>query len=94
MPGHNRQHYTGTYGRRSRAVRRDANANPDTRCWRCGRTLADHPPHANGTPARWTAGHIHDGQTDGPLAPEASTCNYAAGARYRDSNTNPHSEPL
>ena len=73
-------HHRGTYAAEARRVRAAANANPATRCWRCGRTLAEHPPHRNGRPARWTAGHIHDGQTGGPLAPEASTCNYSAGA--------------
>lgn len=75
-----RPHHTGSYQARAAAVRAAANANPTTTCWRCGRTLAEHPPHRNGKPARWTAGHIHDGQIDGPLAPEASTCNYSAGA--------------
>lgn len=73
-------HHRGTYPARARALRARANADPLTRCWRCGRTLAEHPPHRNGKPARWTAGHLVDGQENGPLAPEASTCNYAAGA--------------
>lgn len=73
-------HHHGSYQRRALAVRRAAYANPLTRCWRCGLTLAEHQPHRNGKRARWTAGHVIDGQVGGPLAPEASTCNYTAGA--------------
>lgn len=73
-------HHRGTYHVTAAKVRANANANPDTKCWRCGRTLAQHPPHKNGKPAKWTAGHRVDGQVGGPLAPEASTCNYSAGA--------------
>lgn len=72
-------HATPTYRRTAAIVRRLAAANPGTRCWRCGRTLAEHPPHATGKPATWTAGHVTDGQIDGELRPEASTCNFAAG---------------
>jgi|SRR6185436_2545175 len=75
------------YRRLAQLVRRVANHNPATRCWRCHLTLAEHAPHANGKPARWTAGHRHDGQADttltiNDLAPEASTCNLSAGATY------------
>lgn len=73
-------HYRGSYHVTSRRVRQAAQADPLTRCWRCGRTLAEHPPHRNGAPARWMAGHIVDGLIGGPLAPEASTCNLSAGA--------------
>lgn len=73
-------HHRGTYHVDSRRVRAAANANPGTTCWRCGRTLAEHPPHRNGAPAHWTAGHIIDGDPTSPLAPEVSTCNYTAGA--------------
>lgn len=74
------RHHRGNYPAMARAIRDAANANPTTRCWRCGRTLDQHPTHRNGKPAQWTAGHINDGQVDGPLAPEVSTCNYSAGA--------------
>ena len=73
-------HYRGTYHVEARQVREAAYANPSTRCWRCGLTLAEHPRHKTGRPAHWTAGHLVDGQPGGPLLPEASTCNYAAGA--------------
>lgn len=74
-------HYLGTYHVRSRRVREAAYADPTTRCWRCGRTLTQHEPHANGKPARWTAGHLRDGDPTSPLLPEASTCNGKAGGR-------------
>ena len=73
-------HHSGGYHVHARRVREMAQANPDQRCWRCGRTLDEHKPHKNGKPAKWTAGHVVDGQVGGPLAPEASTCNYTAGA--------------
>jgi hypothetical protein len=74
-------HRTGGYHVAARRVRDAANANPATRCWRCGRTLAQHPNHRNGKPPKWTAGHVVDGEVAGRLLPEASTCNYQAGAR-------------
>ena len=71
-----------------------------TLCWRCGRTLQQHPPGA-----RWHAGHTIDGSNNwepwyGPdlpppgdwLTPEASTCNTSAGATYGNRNREPHSE--
>lgn len=70
--------HRGRYHQQAAAVRRAANANPSTRCWRCGRTLAEirkAKPHA-----RWQAGHLVDGQVGGPLAPECSPCNTGAGA--------------
>lgn len=73
MPGRKRAHYRGSYARRAAAVRRAAERDPTTRCWRCGRTKAEH-----GRP--WHAGHLHDGQVDGPLRPECEQCNTSAGA--------------
>ena len=73
-------HHRGTYPKRSRQLVALARAMQSTTCWRCGRTLAEHEPHKNGKPAKWTAGHMVDGEVDGPLAPEASTCNFSAGA--------------
>jgi hypothetical protein len=81
-------HHAGTHQRRAARIVAEANANPHTRCWRCHRTLNQHPPHHNGTPARWTAGHTTDGQINGELLPEASTCNYSAGATH--GNTRRH----
>lgn len=73
-------HHSGTYQVRARAVRDAANRNPATQCWRCGLTLAEHAPHADGKPVTWTAGHVIDTDPTSPLMPEASTCNYSAGA--------------
>lgn len=75
-------HHRGSYQYLARRVVAAANANPDTRCWRDGLTLAEHPPHKSGRPAYWQAGHIVDGQVGGPLAPEASVCNLSEGAKY------------
>jgi hypothetical protein len=74
-------HYRGRYHVAARRVRQLANADPRTLCWRCGRTLAQHPPHKGGRPAYWQAGHVVDGQANGALRPEASTCNLSAGGK-------------
>lgn len=73
------EHHRGSFDRRAKRVRDAANADADTRCWRDGLTLAEHEPHRDGTPARWTAGHVIDSDPTSPLMPEASTCNFAAG---------------
>lgn len=80
-------HRTPGYVHAARLLVKAAAANPHTRCGRCGRTLAEHPPHHTGKPATWHAGHVNDGEIDGPLRAEASTCNIAAGnaARARSS---------
>lgn len=75
-------HYQGRYHVQARHVRQAANNNPNTRCWRCGLTLQQHAPHKSGQPAKWTAGHLIDSDPTSPLLPEASTCNYKAGARH------------
>ena len=72
-------HHAGTYRVRADATRTKANNNPATTCWRCGRTLAQHPPTKTGKPPQWTAGHIRDSDPTSPLKPEATTCNYSAG---------------
>jgi hypothetical protein len=71
-------HHRGSYHRRSLALVRMAYANPDTRCWRCGRTLTEHPPTLTGNPPRWSAGHVVKGQVDGELRPEVLSCNVRA----------------
>jgi hypothetical protein len=73
-------HHRGGYQVQARRVTLAAYADPSTQCWRCGKTLNQHAPHKDGTPARWTAGHLVDGAAGGDLAPEASVCNYSAGA--------------
>lgn len=75
-------HHKGDYHRRSAHVRAVAYANPSTRCWRCRLTLSE--IRAQRPRARWTAGHLVDGQAGGQLLPECSPCNYAAGARKRN----------
>ena len=71
-------HHKGSYHRASAKIRAAGYANPDARCWRCGRTLDQ--IRASKPRARWTAGHLVDGQVDGPLALECSPCNYSNGA--------------
>jgi hypothetical protein len=44
-------------------VRAYAKADANAVCWRCGRTLPEHPPHKNGSPPHWQAGHTVDGST-------------------------------
>jgi hypothetical protein len=80
MPKPKPAHHRGTYHATAAKVRAAANADPFTRCWRCGRTLRQHPRHKTGRLPYWTAGHLIDSQVDGPLLPEASTCNSGAGA--------------
>lgn len=89
-----RHHRGRRYTDAAAVIRRTAAANPHAVCWRDGLTLDEHPPHRNGQPATWTAGHTVDGSTtwqpwtsvtkvppDGDwLAPEASTCNSSSGA--------------
>jgi len=75
-------HYqSAIYDRRAKAVRDAARADPSTRCWRCGRTLDQHPLSKTGKPQQWVAGHVIDSDPASPLRAEASSCNAAAGAR-------------
>lgn len=74
-------HRQGNYHTESRRIRRAAEADPSTQCWRCGLTLQEHAPHANGKPPQWQAGHLVDGQAGGPMLPEASTCNSSDGGK-------------
>lgn len=86
MPAKSKAHYSGSYQVRARQVRQAAYANPSTRCWRCGRTQAEHG-------RKWQAGHANDGEIGGLLLAECEGCNTSAGAaagnRKRDE---PHSE--
>lgn len=82
MTGRGQAHYRGDYARRAAAVRAAAYADPGTRCWRCGLTLAEAQERARpGKVVRWHAGHTVDGSTMHALAPEHSTCNMSAGGR-------------
>lgn len=74
-------HYRGTYHVQAARLRAAAYANPHTTCWRCGLTL--HQIHRAHPRAKWTAGHLIDGQPGGQLAPECSHCNYSNGQRLR-----------
>lgn len=85
-------HRTRQYIQASAAIRAAAYSQPDTRCWRCGRTLADHPRTKTGKPPTWEAGHLHDGQTSSPLLPEVKSCNASAGASM--GNRRRHRTPL
>ena len=71
MPNPNKDHYKGTYRARSQAVRLQARLTP-TLCARCGQLIEPHQAV--------DAGHIQDGQIDGPLQAEHATCNRSAGA--------------
>jgi hypothetical protein len=95
MPAKVRLHYAGTYRRRACIVRARAYADPTTICWRCGRRLDQVPPHKTGRRARWTAGHVIDGDPRSELRAECSPCNLSAGAVLgntgRPPGRNPHS---
>lgn len=71
--------HRGSYQARAKRIVAAANADPSTRCWRCTRTLAE--VRQVKPRATWTAGHLVDGQVDGALAAECSSCNYSHGAR-------------
>lgn len=80
-------HHLGSYPAESQRLRQAAWADPSTLCWRCKQPLATCGPnrngrHRNGKPARWTAGHVTDGQVGGPLLPECSPCMASSGATY------------
>lgn len=74
-------HHQGRYRTEAPRIVAAANADPETRCWRCGLRIHECRPHRNGKPAHWTAGHLNDGEVDGDLAPECSSCNASAGAQ-------------
>lgn len=84
-------HHGGSYGRRAALVRGAANANPDTRCWRCGGTKAEGVRQWGDQGGRWTAGHVQDGQVNGELRPEHAHCNSVAGAHYGNTVHEPRS---
>jgi len=73
-------HYRGRYHVDARRVRRDAYADPATRCRRCGLTLAEFRARHPGRNWRWAAGHVVDGQPGGRLVAEHGYCNSSAGA--------------
>lgn len=76
-------HRRGSYPAQAAAVRARAQADPTTRCQRCGLTLAEHPPTKTGKPPTWDAGHAPgmDGVPGAPLFPEVASCNRSAGGK-------------
>ena len=80
MPANDISCRTTEYKVRAKALRQRANADPLTRCWRCGRTLAEEQARQPGKTVTWHAGHTVDGDNTAPLLPEHSTCNTSAGA--------------
>ncbi len=75
-------HDSGSYRVRAARVRELANADPTTRCWRCGALASPGDP--------WTAGHVRDSDPSSPLRAEHASCNYRAGQRLgreRDKNS-------
>ena len=83
-------HHRGTYHRDAMRVRAQAWANPDTRCWKCERQIHE-ITHRNGRPARWTAGHVVDGQAGGMMLPECSVCACSTGAQRGNRMREPRS---
>lgn len=71
-------HRQGSYTADAKTITDQAYANPATRCWRCGLTLAE--IQRTKPRARWDAGHVIDGQIGGPLKAECSPCNRGRGA--------------
>lgn len=60
---------------RAKPVRERAYADPSTRCWRCGRTLAEVREANPGRRVVWHAGHTVTGDPYSPLMAEDSLCN-------------------
>lgn len=73
-------HHRGSYRVEARAVRLAAALDPTTRCMSCDMTLAQ--IRKTKPQAKWTAGHVVDGQVGGELRAECSPCNYGRGASY------------
>jgi hypothetical protein len=80
--------YDADYRRRRQLLVVWALSHPgEARCWQCGQTLATCGPnrdgrHRNGARAKWTAGHVLDGDPASQLALECSPCNYRRGAEH------------
>lgn len=72
----------GSYQRRAAEVRRRANQDPATTCFRCGRTKAEH-----GRP--WHAGALNPGQVGGPLAPVCEACSRSHAAKTGNQRRTP-----
>lgn len=73
-------HHRGTYQAYARRVVEAAYNNPGTICRRCGYTFDQYAQRQGAARAKWTAGHVNDGEIGGLLVPEHAHCNYSAGA--------------
>jgi hypothetical protein len=72
------EHHRHGHNRRAKALNTAANADPNTRCWQCGLTLAQ--VRRRKPRAFWTAGHVKDGEVGGLMLHECSACNFSRGA--------------
>lgn len=66
--------HDAAHDKRAKVIRWRAYADPATRCWRCGRTLAEVKAAEPTRRVEWHAGHT--GGPLEPLAPECSLCNW------------------
>ncbi len=64
-----------SYQVRAKKIRDAAYADPSTRCWRCGRTLAEVQAANPDRRIVWHAGHVVTGDRYSPLLAEDSLCN-------------------
>lgn len=74
-------HHRGAHQVTARRITQAAYANPETRCWRCSRTLAE--VRLVKPKAIWTAGH-DDHNPNVYRGAECSPCNFGAGATLRN----------
>lgn len=70
--------HQGAHQRKAAAVCAAAYADANTRCWRCGHTLAE--IRSRKPKAIWTGGHLIDSDPDSPYLAECSPCNFGNGA--------------
>lgn len=82
-----------------------AKGTPTAICWKHGTHVSQCPPHRNGTPSKWVAGHTIDGSTNWTpwyhvslqpppgdwLAPQCSASNSSDGAAYGNRRREPSS---
>ena len=80
MPAFDRSHYDREFKIRAKRVRDAAYADPSTRCWSCGLTMAEAKAAEPGRRITWDAGHTVDGDRYAPLLAEHSSCNRSRGA--------------
>lgn len=86
-------HHKGTFHVRSKRIRDAAYADPETRCWRCGFTLAERQAQFPLRDVVWTAGHLNDSEVEGELAAEDSVCNFGQGAKLAHGAVSGGNEP-